>query len=216
MLLCLPLFDDGALRSVFPRRLTGLLQRRIRIVRPHRVRSYVVSAVAVVIVFCSLVEMDLRFGGRLPTPALAVDEFIGPLHIVSSYGLFAVMTKQRNEIVIEGSDDDINWREYDFRYKPGDVQRALSWNIPHQPRLDWQMWFAALGAHLSNACFERLLERLREGSPEVLALLAKNPFQDEPPRYVRGVLYDYRFTTRAERSESGAWWQRERRGLYKV
>ena len=94
--------------------------------------------------FCSLVQMDVRFGGSPPAAAQAVDRLIEPLHIVSGYGLFAVMTTKRDEIVIEGSDDGVEWREYEFRYKPGDVARRPRWNIPHQPRLDWQMWFAAL------------------------------------------------------------------------
>jgi hypothetical protein len=144
---------------------------------------------------------------------LAVDEFIGPLHIVSSYGLFAVMTKQRNEIVIEGSDDDINWREYDFRYKPGDVQRALSWNIPHQPRLDWQMWFAALDSPQRLRWFERFLERVLENRPDVMALLAKNPFPDNPPTYVRAAFYNYTFAGPDEKAK-GTWWKRRLLGLY--
>ena len=69
---------------------------------------------------------------------------ISPLDVVGSYGLFAVMTTKRNEIVMQGSTDGTHWRDYEFKYKPGDVARAPPWNIPHQPRLDWQMWFAAL------------------------------------------------------------------------
>jgi len=77
------------------------------------------------------------------------------------------------------------------------------------------MWFAALGVNVSNAWFERLLERLKEGAPEVLALLEKNPFADRPPRFIRAVRYDYRFSTRAEMQAGCAWWHRERRGLFK-
>ena len=111
---------------------------------PRRAVTVIVGALALLIVFCSLVQMDARFGGNPPAVAQAVDRLIEPLHIVSGYGLFAVMTTQRDEIVIEGSDDGVDWREYEFRYKPGDVARRPPWNIPHQPRLDWQMWFAAL------------------------------------------------------------------------
>ena len=110
--------------------------------------------------FCSLVKMDERFGGSPPAAAQAVDDLIEPLHIVSSYGLFAVMTTERNEIVIEGSNDGAEWREYEFRYKPGDVMRRPRWNIPHQPRLDWQMWFAALDDPRRLPWFSRFLERL--------------------------------------------------------
>ena len=113
-----------------------------------------------------------RFGGSPPAVAQAVDRLLEPLHIVSSYGLFAVMTTQRDEIVIEGSDDGIEWREYEFRYKPGDVARRPPWNIPHQPRLDWQMWFAALEDPQRLPWFSRFLERLLENEPAVTALLA--------------------------------------------
>ena len=95
-----------------------------------------------------------------PRSAQAVDGLIEPLHIVSTYGLFAVMTTERDEIVIEGSNDGVEWREYEFRYKPGDVARRPRWNIPHQPRLDWQMWFAALDDPRRLPWFPRFLERL--------------------------------------------------------
>ncbi|MGB3022856.1 MAG: lipase maturation factor family protein, partial [Methyloceanibacter sp.] len=141
MLLCLPLFDDAALRSILPRSLAELQPRPPA---PRRAVRIVVNALALLIVFCSLVRMDLRFGGSPPALALTVDGWIRPLNIVSAYGLFSIMTTKRHEIVIEGSHDGIEWREYEFRYKPGDLSRAPPWNIPHQPRLDWQMWFAAL------------------------------------------------------------------------
>ena len=102
MLLCLALFDDAAVRRILPRRLVPLLQSRAENQTPRRVVTVVVAALAVLIVFCSLVEMDERFGGRPPEVAQAVDNLIEPLHIVSSYGLFAVMTTTRNEIVVEG------------------------------------------------------------------------------------------------------------------
>jgi hypothetical protein len=173
------------------------------------------AAILILILSIESVAGLFRGGIQWPRPLARLFDVLEPFHFVNSYGLFAVMTTWRPEIIVEGSYDGRHWKEYEFKWKPGDVCRGPRFVAPHQPRLDWQMWFAALGTHVSNAWFERFLERFREGSPEVLALLAKNPFQDEPPRYVRGVLYDYRFATRAERSESGAWWKRERRGMYK-
>ncbi len=105
-----------------------------------------------------------------------INDEIAPLRIVNTYGLFAVMTTARPEIIVEGSDDGVHWREYTFKYKPGDVKRPPLWNIPHQPRLDWQMWFAALGTPSQNPWFLRFLQRLLENSPEVTALLGSNPF----------------------------------------
>ena len=92
--------------------------------------------------------------------------------IVNGYGLFRVMTKDRDEIVIEGSADGIEWLPYEFKWKPGDVMRAPGWCAPHQPRLDWQMWFAALESYRENPWFVRLIVRLLEGSQDVNRLLA--------------------------------------------
>src|SRR5207245_3512750 len=112
------------------------------------------------------------------------------------------MTTSRPEIIIERSDDGRIWLAYEFKYKPGDLARRPGFVEPHQPRLDWQMWFAALGSYDNTAWFHAFLARLLEGTPEVLGLLAANPFPDHPPRYVRALVYDYRFTTPAERRAS--------------
>ena len=143
-----------------------------------------------------------------------IDREIAPLRIVNSYGLFAVMTTTLPEIIVEGSDDGVHWREYSFKYKPGDVMRRPQWNFPHQPRLDWQMWFAALGTESESPWFSLFLQRLLENSPEVTALLSGNPFPDKPPLYVRALLYDYRYTSRAEKADTGAWWVRQPERLY--
>jgi predicted DCC family thiol-disulfide oxidoreductase YuxK len=213
MWLCLPLFDDAALRRLMPARLI----RRLPLTADHSPRhmgaALGVGALTFLIVLCSLVEMDLRFGGNPPAFAQQIDRFTEPLHLVSSYGLFAIMTTKRDEIVIEGSSDGIEWREYEFRYKPGDLFRAPPWNIPHQPRLDWQMWFAALEDPRRLPWFWRFLQRLLENEPSVTALLQKNPFPDRPPVYVRAQFYDYTFTDVAGRT-TGRWWERHLLGLY--
>ena len=213
MWLCLPLFDDAALRRLLPARLIGLVPLAPPAREPRTAAAVAVGALTLLIVFCSLVEMDLRFGGNPPAVAQRIDRFIGPLHIVSSYGLFAIMTTAREEIVIEGSSDGTEWREYEFRYKPGDLFRAPPWNIPHQPRLDWQMWFAALEDPRRLPWFWRLLQRLLENEPSVTALLEKNPFADRPPVYVRAQFYDYTFTDSA-RKATGRWWERRLLGPY--
>jgi predicted DCC family thiol-disulfide oxidoreductase YuxK len=213
MLLCLTLFDDAALRIVLPQRLTRLVPIRARQNAPRKFVRVVVGALAVLIVFCSLVQMDERFGGDPPFVAQAAARVVEPLHLTSPYGLFAVMTTKRNEIVIEGSDDGFTWREYEFRYKPGDVARAPPWNIPHQPRLDWQMWFAALDNPAQLPWFWHFLQRLLENEPTVTALLEKNPFPDKPPRYVRAEFYEYTYSGGAEKAKH-IWWDRRLLGLY--
>jgi lipase maturation factor 1 len=213
MWLCLPLLDDAALRRLLPARLIHRLPIAAHDRPLRRAMAVAVGALSFLIVLCSLVEMDMRFGGSPPAFAQQIDRFAEPLHIVSSYGLFAIMTTKRDEIVIEGSSDGIEWREYEFRYKPGDLFRAPPWNIPHQPRLDWQMWFAALEDPRRLPWFWRLLQRLLENEPSVTALLRKNPFPEKPPVYLRAQFYDYSFTDEAGKA-TGRWWERHLLGVY--
>jgi hypothetical protein len=184
---------------------------------PRRAWSrWVLVPIVVVVVFASSIEFAATLDPSLTLPraAVAVVRAIAPFRSVNSYGLFMVMTTERPEIVIEGSEDGATWRPYGFPWKPGDPARRPGFVAPHQPRLDWQMWFAALGGHEENPWLAAFLRRLLEGSPEALGLLATNPFPDRPPRFVRALLYDYRFTDAAERRRTGAWWRRQLRGLY--
>jgi lipase maturation factor 1 len=212
MLLCLLLFDDAAFQHCLPQRLVQLLSRRVPR-RSSKAASIVVGAWGLVLVLVSLVQMDERFGGSPPAALRAMDQLIEPMRMVSSYGLFAVMTTERNEIIVEGSDDGVEWREYAFRYKPGDVARRPPWNIPHQPRLDWQMWFAALDDPRRVNWFAHFLERLLQNEPSVTALLEKNPFAEKAPQYIRAQFYAYTFSN-AEERQKGLWWQRRSLGLY--
>lgn len=139
---------------------------------------------------------------------------VAPLRLANRYGLFAVMTTTRPEIVVEGSRDGTTWIPYRFRWKPVELNRPPRWNAPHQPRLDWQMWFAALGDLWSNPWVVDLARRLLEGSPPVLRLLADDPFDGEPPAHVRAELYEYRFTDRETRRRTGRWWERRHLGPY--
>jgi predicted DCC family thiol-disulfide oxidoreductase YuxK len=213
ILLCLPLIDDAGLRRISPPRLVTLLQARAGRGALRRTVKLAVDALALLMVFLSLVQMDLRFGGSPPDAAVAIDGWFDPLHLTSSYGLFAVMTTTRDEIVIQGSDDGVEWRDYEFRYKPGDLMRRPPWNIPHQPRLDWQMWFAALDDPQRQPWFARFLARLLENETSVTALLKTNPFPDRPPTYVRAQFYEYTYADRREHA-TGQWWDRRLLGLY--
>ena len=213
ILLCLPLFDDAAARAILPSRLVEFLRPRASGRPPRRPVKVVVNAAALLMVFLSLVQMDGRFGGDLPRAALTIDSRFELLHLTSLYGLFAVMTTTRDEIVIQGSDDGVEWRDYEFRCKPGDVMRRPRWNIPHQPRLDWQMWFAVLDDPERVPWFSRFLARLLENEPSVTALLETNPFPDKPPTYVRAQFYDYTYAGSDELA-AGRWWDRRLLGLY--
>jgi predicted DCC family thiol-disulfide oxidoreductase YuxK len=213
LLLCLLLFDDAALQKVLPQRLIRRLPVRPDRAAPRTVVRLTVCCWALVLVFCSLVQMDVRFGGSPPAVTQRLAALLEPLHMVSGYGLFAVMTTQRDEIVIEGSYDGVQWHEYEFRYKPGELARRPPWNIPHQPRLDWQMWFASLDDPRRLRWFQLFLQKLLENEPAVTALLEKNPFTNKPPRYVRAQFYDYTYSGSGEKAH-GLWWDRRLLGSY--
>src|SRR5215469_12208651 len=144
LVLCIPLLDDRALRSVTPPRLGAA--------------AFVPGAVEELLTVLS------------------------PLRTFNSYGLFAVMTKERPEILLEGSADGVTWRPYEFRWKPGPPDHRPRFTTPHMPRLDWQMWFAALESCAQEAWLHALFVRLLEGDASVDALLATNPFSESPPR----------------------------------
>jgi hypothetical protein len=182
----------------------------------ERVRIAGLALLAAVYLLVSGAETAARlFRVRdLPWPVAGLLRLISPLRTINSYGLFAVMTTRRPEIVIEGSDDGGTWLAYEFKWKPGDLTRRPAFVAPHQPRLDWQMWFAALGDCRGNPWLVNFLGRLLEGAPEALALLEKNPFPGRPPSRIRAVLYEYSFTDLATRRATGEWWRRERKGLY--
>ena len=138
---------------------------------------------------------------------------LGPLRTINGYGLFRVMTTRRPEIAVEWSRDGVTWHEYAFRWKPGDVTRRPRFAQPHQPRLDWQMWFAALDPNRNLYWLRRLMDRLLEASAPVLGLMGERPPPPgDRPEFVRLVLYQYRFTDPATRRATGAWWTRERLG----
>lgn len=137
-----------------------------------------------------------------------------PFHIVNRYGIFAVMTTKRYEIVVEGSDDGDTWHEYLFRYKPSELTRRPRRISPYQPQLDWQAWFLPFTEYHSEPWFQNFLVRLLQGSPHVLNLLRHNPFPNKPPAYIRAIAYDYEFTSAAEKKATGAWWKRTYVGVY--
>jgi hypothetical protein len=221
--LCVPLFDDALLARVLPRAWTRRVcesPRDAAHATDERARPQWRGAIGWVFAIGVALLTGAMLASRLDRalspldPLRRLEAWVAPLRTLNTYGLFAVMTTERDEITIEGSADGVEWRAYEFRYKPGDVRRPPPWVAPHMPRLDWQMWFAALGRVRDNFWFQRLLERLLEGSKPVEALLAKNPFEDSPPRFVRARLTRYAFTSAGERAETGAWWTATERGLY--
>jgi predicted DCC family thiol-disulfide oxidoreductase YuxK len=214
--LCIMLLDDSYLRRFFPRWMVVLHVRRPR---PSLLRRIPLAIFTLLIVFLSSLTFTSRLVGRylpddLPAPATRFVRYAYALRITNSYGLFANMTTTRPEILVEGSRDGETWETYEFYYKPGDITRSPPAVAPYHPRLDWQMWFAALGTYERNPWFVRFMEKLLEGSPEVLALIEHNPFPDEPPQFIRARMLDYTFSDAEAREVIGAWWVRRNEREY--
>ena len=211
--LCLFLLDDRFLSRIVGNKL--LAERRhpgsIRLVRSNR---YVSAFLFAFLMVLSLAQLGAMFGIDIPVPVGRALAWTSPFGVVNSYGLFATMTVTRPEISIDGSNDNIEWRPYIFPYKPGPLNRAPGWAAPFQPRLDWQMWFAALGTYRENPWLLRFMMRLLQGAPRVLQLIEQNPFPGQPPKYIRAMVYQYRFTNFDERRQTGNWWKRELLGTY--
>jgi len=201
--LCIWALDD--------RLLARFVKRGVRLRWPD-MRIFASAAVALLIAIgaIELVQMFESPFSRTPNTLITA---LAPFEIVNTYGLFAVMTTTRPELVIEGSDDLVNWSEYVFPYKPGPVNRRLPIVAPYQPRLDWQMWFAALGSYQGNTWVGGVVYRLLTGDRAVLGLLDKVPFS-KPPKFIRILSYDYQFTTLEERSRTGAVWNRTLKGIW--
>jgi hypothetical protein len=217
MVLYVALLDDGTLERVLPRHSTrnGASRAGPQPAPAARYVGLAASTIAIGIGVLSALtffrEIDGTRGRRGPMSGDWADVILASVATVNSingYGLFRVMTTERPEIVLEVSEDGSAWKEYEFRWKTGDVQRRPRFVQPHMPRLDWQMWFAALDPRSAQVWLAPFLERLLAGETAVTNLLGPNPLSGRP-RYARLAYYQYRFTARAERAQTGAWWKRE-------
>lgn len=140
-------------------------------------------------------------------------------HLVGTYGAFGSITRPRYEVIVEGTDEAVvsastKWRAYEFRGKPGSLERMPPQIAPYHLRLDWLMWFAALSSYQEQSWFTPFMAKLLAGDRAVLSLLRSNPFPLRPPRYMRALLYEYHFTNPAERAATGEWWKRQLVGSY--
>ncbi len=170
------------------------------------------AAILIWIGYATTAELVFMFW-RAPLPTFPVAA-LEPFRIANQYGLFAVMTRGRYEVEFQGSTDGTNWVAYPFRYKPQALNEAPRIYAPYQPRFDWNLWFASLGAWRDYPIVPNTEVRLLSNDKDVLALFAGNPFAREAPRQIRVLLWQYWFTTMKEKRETGMWWRRELRGLY--
>ena len=218
IVLCLFLIDDRALRRMTP----GWLRQAppgAADAPPRRHGGGVTGALALSLVLVVVVVSAGQMAGffrRTPPVAWvgAVEEAVWPFRIVNRYHVFPTIREARIELEVEGAGPDGVWKPYRFAFKPGDIDQVTPVVIPHQPRLDWMMWFVPMGHPLNLYWFDRFLQRLRENAPEVTALLAENPFVERPPDALRVQVYRYRFVDPFERAAGGAWWTREYLGPF--
>jgi hypothetical protein len=206
IVLCIPTLDDRWFRWL-PIAMPELHQPALA------QRIVVYGAVAIVAV------LSVGPVTNMLSPGQIMNTSFEPLHVVNTYGAFGSVTRTRNEIVIEGTADQVlspqtKWREYEFKGKPGDPTHRPPQVAPYHLRLDWLMWFAAFSTPEEHPWFTALLAKLLEGDRNVLSLLRTNPFPDGPPRFIRAQYYQYHLTTPDERRQSGRWWNRQLVGTY--
>ncbi len=199
--LCIPCFDDRALAW-----LSGLVTKG-ELLTPvaHQYGVYALTAL--------VVALSYRPAKNLLSSRQVMISSYDPFHLVNTYGMFGGITTERREVVIEGTssakiDADTVWKEYDFKAKPGDPKRAPPFIAPYYYKLDWQMWFAAMSPYWEHPWVLNLAGKLLEGDRATLSLMAKNPFPEKPPRFLRMEWYEYRFTKPGD--PSGNWWSRTR------
>ena len=207
IILCVFLLDDDLLRRL-PERVRRIIRSFPTLTLPKSILTGATVVLAAFVLIVGGLQMWGTFDGKYPSPTSTAMRWIAPFHAVNGYGLFAIMTTARPEIIVQGSNDGVEWRDYEFKYKAGDPSGRPTFVAPHQPRLDWQMWFAALGTANRNAWFQAFTFRLLNGSPQVLSLMDENPFPASPPRYIRAQLYLYTFSDPETRRETGNWWER--------
>lgn len=206
IILAIPTLDDRLLRFI-PLRAGALRD-------PGLVFKGVIVALALMVVYLSINPIR-----NMISPSQVMNRSYNPLHLVGTYGAFGSITRTRDEIIVEGTDDaalspEAKWLAYEFKGKPGNPSRMPPQIAPYHLRLDWLMWFAAMSDYRENPWFVSFVDKLLEGDADTLSLLRTNPFPNHPPRYIRARLYECHFTDPATRKRTGDWWTRKLIGIY--
>jgi Lipase maturation factor len=197
IVLCIPCFDDR------------LLAHFIRISHSIAPHMSLLHALAVGVLMVIVLALSWRPARNLFSRRQLMNASFEPLHLVNTYGAFGAVTRERLEVVIKGTDAELpdasaEWREYEFKGKPGDVNRRPCIISPYHWKLDWQMWFAAMSAPEFHPWIFALVQKLLEDEKRIIRLLPGNPFPNAPPKFIRADWYRYRFTKPGERG----WWTR--------
>jgi hypothetical protein len=191
------LFDDSFLRRILPRFLSRKAKEASEKASISKTRIVVTWVAFVVMIIMSITVVQ-----NLMSQNQAMNTSFNQLHLVNTYGAFGSITKERNELIIFGSEDGEKWEEYEFKVKPGDLDR-LPWITPYHYRLDWVMWFAAFQSLEQNPWLLNLVWKLLHNDAELLGIMRSNPFFDSPPRYIKIDFYNYKF------SKEGEVWERK-------
>src|SRR3954447_3496830 len=198
-------FDDTLLRWILPAAIVERAERAAQQSKPSRINDAVAVALSVLVVYLSLGPV-----ANLISERQMMNTSFDRLSLVNTYGAFGAVGKERDEIIFEGTDDavitgDTQWKEYEFKAKPGEPNRRPPFIAPYQPRLDWQIWFAAMASPEEYPWTLHFVWKLLHNDPGTLSLLAGNPFPNAPPHYIRARLYRYRFAPPGD----STWWKRE-------
>jgi len=198
-------FDDTFLCHFLPKVLVRRAERAAQESEPSRINNTIAVALSILIVYLSAAPVLNLVSGRQ-----LMNYSYDPLDLVNTYGAFGTVGRERHEIIFEGTEDsvitgDTKWKEYEFKAKPGDPNRRPPFVAPYQPRIDWQIWFAAMASPEEYPWTLHFAWKLLHNDAGTLSLLANNPFPNAPPHYIRARLYRYRFAPIGEK----AWWKSE-------
>jgi hypothetical protein len=198
-------FDDTFLRRVLPKALVRRAERAAQESEPSRINNTIAIALSILVAYLSIAPV-----ANLISERQMMNTSFDRLDLVNTYGAFGTVGRERPEIVFEGTDDalitgDTQWKEYEFVAKPGDPNRRPPFIAPYQPRIDWQIWFAAMASPSDYPWTFRFVWKLLHKDPGTLSLIANNPFPNSAPHYIRARLYRYHFAPLGEK----LWWKRE-------
>ena len=216
--LCLFLLDDRLIRKILPASILPV-EQGVGVKAKDKGRSnnenIILPVFSVIILVTSLIVfIDLFFVKNMPRVITQSTIYVRSWGLGHGFHVFPTMQVQRHELQIEGSYDGRVWKAYKFKYKPGPLDELPVFIVPHQPRLDWMIWFVPPQHPDFSHWFNRFILKLKQGSPEVLALLDKNPFEKAPPRFIRVQVFQYKFTNASERKETGFWWKARYLGVF--
>lgn len=213
MVLCVLLLDDRILNRFSPRALLPWLQRDYKKVTWYKHSLTAIFGLVIVFVSTSAFIM-VATQKPLPKAIVQFDSIVQAWGVGHIYHIFPTMQRERQELIIQGSNDGQHWLDYEFNYKPGNLSDGLNFIVPYHPRLDWMMWFVPTQSARQLNWFRKFEHRLKQGAPEVLALLKTNPFPNKPPRFLRVQAYAYHFSSVEDHQSSGRWWQRDYIGVF--